>query len=51
MILLDSFEYSASNNWSSTFSIDENNNLIKKYLDIDSNNEVLEVKKHIKKKM
>lgn len=49
MILLDSFEYSASNNWSSTFSIDENNNLIKKYLDIDSNNEVLEVKKHIKK--
>lgn len=49
MILLDSFEYSASNNWSSTFSVDENNNLIKKYLDIDSNNEVLEIKKHIKK--
>lgn len=49
MILLDSFEFSASNNWSSTFSIDENNKLISKYHDIDSNNEVFEIKRHISK--
>lgn len=49
MILLDSFEFSASNNWSSTFSIDENNKLIEKYHDVDSNNEVFEIKKHISK--
>jgi hypothetical protein len=49
MILLDSFEFSVSNNWSSTFSIDENNKLIEKYHDIDHNNEVFEIKKHILK--
>jgi hypothetical protein len=49
MILLDSFEFSASNNWSSTFSIDENNKLIEKYHDVDHNNEVFEIKKHISK--
>ena len=49
MILLDSYEFSASNNWSSTFSIDKDNKLISTYHDIDANNEVFEVKKHISK--
>lgn len=49
LILLDSFEYSASSNWSSTFSLDENNKLISTYHDIDINNEPFEISKYISK--
>jgi hypothetical protein len=50
LILLDSHEYSASSNWSSTFSIDNNNNLISKYHDVDANMEPFEIQKFILKR-
>ncbi|WP_289058726.1 hypothetical protein [uncultured Flavobacterium sp.] len=49
MILLGDFEYSASSNWSSTFSIDQDNNLVTAYHDIDANKEPFEVIRHISK--
>jgi hypothetical protein len=49
MILLGSFEYSASSNWSSTFSLDQDNNLVTTYHDIDANKEPFEVTRHISK--
>lgn len=49
MILLGSFEYSASSNWSSTFSLDQDNNLVTTYHDIDANKEPFEITRHISK--
>lgn len=49
MILLNDFEYSASSNWSTTFSLDKDNYLISKYHDVDQNNEVFESVKNIYK--